>query len=187
MINQILLIAYLAAIVLSAYRLRPFPGFVISDRNLVYPAVIGIAYTAAYFSAASFLGGGGYGLVAGMPWTVYAIFGAKAFSDAMKRRLASGLGADIFDIYGMTEIGGGTLGMDCREHAGLHVWEDHYLLEVVDPKTKEPLEETETGELVVTALTREALPLIRFRTADLTPSFPASPAAADGLTCASLP
>jgi phenylacetate-CoA ligase len=104
-----------------------------------------------------------------LPNLEIAIFGAEAFSDSMKRRLASGLGADIFDIYGMTETGGvGTLGMDCQEHAGLHVWEDHYLLEVVDPKTKEPLEEGETGELVVTALTREALPLIRFRTADLT-------------------
>jgi sodium/pantothenate symporter len=82
MINQILLIAYMAAIVLLAYRLRQgtFSGFVISDRNLVYPAVIGIAYTAAYFSAASFLGGGGYGLVCGMPWTVYAVFFHVAFA-----------------------------------------------------------------------------------------------------------
>jgi len=104
-----------------------------------------------------------------LPDLEIAIFGAEAFSDSMKRRLASGLGAEIFDIYGMTETGGvGTLGMDCQEHDGLHVWEDHYLLEVVDPKTGESLEEGETGELVVTALTREALPLIRFRTADLT-------------------
>jgi phenylacetate-CoA ligase len=104
-----------------------------------------------------------------LPDLEIAIFGAEAFSESMKKKLASGLGAEIFDIYGMTETGGvGTLGMDCQEHDGLHVWEDQYLMEVVDPKTGEPLEEGETGELVVTALTREALPMIRFRTADLT-------------------
>jgi phenylacetate-CoA ligase len=104
-----------------------------------------------------------------LPDLEIAIFGAEAFSDSVKTRLASGLGAEVFDIYGMTETGGvGTLGMDCREHDGLHVWEDHYLLEVVDPETGEQVEDGETGELVVTALTREAMPLIRYRTADLT-------------------
>ena len=82
MINQLLLIAYMAAIVFLAFKLRQgtFSGFVISDRNVVHPAVIGIAYTAAYFSAASFLGGGGYALVAGMPWTVFAVFFHVAFA-----------------------------------------------------------------------------------------------------------
>jgi len=60
------------------------------------------------------------------------------------------------------------LGMDCEAHDGLHVWEDHYIVEIVDPKTGETVDDGETGELVVTALTREALPVIRFRTADLT-------------------
>ena len=97
------------------------------------------------------------------------IFGAEVFSDSMKRKIESGLGIEAFDIYGMTESGGvGTLGMDCEAHDGLHVWEDHYIVEVVDPKTGEPVDDGETGELVVTALTREALPVIRFRTADLT-------------------
>jgi phenylacetate-CoA ligase len=97
------------------------------------------------------------------------IFGAEAFSESMKKRISEGLGIEVFDIYGMTETGGvGTLGQDCPAHDGLHVWEDQYLLEVVDPITGEAVADGETGELVVTALTREALPVIRFRTADLT-------------------
>jgi len=97
------------------------------------------------------------------------IFGAEAFSESMKQKISSGLGLEAFDIYGMTETGGvGTLGMDCSAHDGLHVWEDHYLLEVVDPRTGEAVDDGEEGELVVTALTREALPVIRFCTADLT-------------------
>ncbi|MBN1324388.1 MAG: sodium:solute symporter family protein [Methanotrichaceae archaeon] len=76
MINQVLLVAYVLAIIVLSLRLRQgtLSGFVISDRNIMYPAVIGIAFTAAYFSAASFLGGGGYGLVCGLPWTIWAVF-----------------------------------------------------------------------------------------------------------------
>lgn len=82
MINQILLVAYVAVIVLLSWKLRQgtFSGFVLSDRNIAFPAVIGIAYTAAYFSAASFLGGGGYGLTAGMPWVVFCAFFHVAFA-----------------------------------------------------------------------------------------------------------
>ncbi len=82
MINQLLLIAYVAVIVILSLKLRQgtFSGFVLSDRNIAYPAVIGIAFTAAYFSAASFLGGGGYGLVAGMPWVVFCAFLHVAFA-----------------------------------------------------------------------------------------------------------
>ena len=97
------------------------------------------------------------------------IFGAEAFSDSMKKKISSGLGIEAFDIYGMTESGGvGTLGMDCPAHGGIHVWEDHYIVEIIDPKTGEQVDDGEPGELVFTALTREALPMIRFRTADLT-------------------
>lgn len=97
------------------------------------------------------------------------IFGAEPFSEAMKTKLAEGLGVDVFDIYGATETGGvGTLGMDCPAHNGIHVWEDHYIVEVVDPATGEPIENGAEGELVATALTREALPAIRFRTGDIT-------------------
>ena len=97
------------------------------------------------------------------------IFGAEIFSEAMKQKIAKGLDIEVFDIYGMTETGGvGTLGQDCPAHAGLHVWEDHYLLEVLDPRTHQPVPDGEVGELVVTALTRRALPVIRFKTGDLT-------------------
>ncbi len=97
------------------------------------------------------------------------IFGAEAFSESMKKKISEGLNIDVFDIYGMTESGGvGTLGMDCPAHDGLHVWEDQYIIEIVDPKTGEPVSDGEEGELVFTSLTREALPMIRFRTADLT-------------------
>ena len=97
------------------------------------------------------------------------IFGAEVFSESMKKKISEGLNIDVFDIYGMTESGGvGTLGMDCTAHDGLHVWEDQYIIEIIDPKTGEPVDDGEEGELVFTSLTREALPMIRFRTADLT-------------------
>jgi len=97
------------------------------------------------------------------------IFGAEAFSEAMKAKMAEALGIEAFDIYGMTDTGGvGTLGQDCRDHSGIHVWEDHYIVETIDPQTGRPVADGEFGELVVTCLTREALPVIRFRTGDLT-------------------
>jgi phenylacetate-CoA ligase len=96
------------------------------------------------------------------------IFGAEAFSDGMKQKLRSGLGIDVYDIYGMTETGGvGTLGMDCPVHDGIHVWEDHYIIEVVDPATGKSVPDGTHGELIITSLTREALPVIRFKTGDL--------------------
>lgn len=96
------------------------------------------------------------------------IFGAETFSAAMKKHVEDGLGIEAFDIYGMTETGGiGTLGMDCRAHAGIHPWEDQYIIEIIDPATGRVLPDGETGEIVVTSLTREALPVIRFRTGDL--------------------
>ena len=76
---------------------------------------------------------------------------------------------EVFDIYGMTETGGvGTLGMDCKAHDGIHVWEDHYIVEIINPDTGEQLPDGKTGELVITALSRQAMPLLRFRTGDLT-------------------
>ncbi|WP_176013696.1 phenylacetate--CoA ligase family protein [Victivallis sp. Marseille-Q1083] len=104
-----------------------------------------------------------------LPTLEIGIFGAETFTPAMKQRLSSHLGIEVFDIYGMTETGGiGTLGMDCPAHCGIHVWEDHYILEVINPATGRPVPDGELGELVITSLTREALPVIRFRTGDLT-------------------
>jgi phenylacetate-CoA ligase len=97
------------------------------------------------------------------------IFGAETFSDSLKKKFVEGLGIEVFDIYGMTETGGvGTLGMDCPAHNGTHVWEDHYYVEVLDGITHKPVPDGQLGELTVTSLTREALPIVRFRTGDLT-------------------
>ena len=97
------------------------------------------------------------------------IFGAESLTDNMAKTVGEAMGIEVFNIYGMTETGGvGTLGCDCADHSGIHVWEDQYYLEVVDPVTKQPLPDGTVGELVVTSLTREALPVIRFKTGDLT-------------------
>ncbi len=104
-----------------------------------------------------------------LPQLKIGVFGAESFSESMKRRIESRLGIQAFDIYGMTETGGiGTLGMDCEAHRGIHVWEDHYIVEVIDPMTGNVVPDGQEGELVVTSLTRQALPVIRFRTGDLT-------------------
>jgi len=97
------------------------------------------------------------------------IFGAEVFSESLRKKIEQGLGIEAFDIYGMTETGGvGTLGMNCAAHAGIHVWEDHYIVEVLDRESGAPAADGELGELVVTALTRQALPVLRFKTGDLT-------------------
>jgi phenylacetate-CoA ligase len=104
-----------------------------------------------------------------LPKLEIGIFGAEIFSDSLKQKISKGLGIEVFDIYGMTETGGvGTLGMDCKAHNGIHVWEDHYIVEILDPDSEEPVADGQQGELVITSLTREALPVIRFRTGDLT-------------------
>jgi len=96
------------------------------------------------------------------------IFGAEVWSDEMRRYVEKEMGIETFDIIGMTETGGVGLGIDCKAHSGIHVWEDHYIVEIVDPETGEVLPDGEEGELVVTTLTREGLPLIRYRTRDIT-------------------
>ena len=97
------------------------------------------------------------------------IFGAESFSDEMRKRVETRLGITAFDIYGMTETGGvGTTGMDCAARCGIHVWEDQYLTEIVDPVTGAILPDGAIGEVIFTSLTREAIPVIRYRTRDLT-------------------
>lgn len=96
------------------------------------------------------------------------ILGAEIWSDEMRRRIEARMGIETYDIIGMTETGGVGMGLDCAEHAGIHVWEDHYLIEVVQWETGEPAPDGEWGEMVVTTLTREGLPLVRFRTRDIT-------------------
>ena len=72
------------------------------------------------------------------------------------------------DIYGLSEIMGPGVAADCSYHVGLHIWEDYFLPEIINPKTLEPVAEGESGELIITTLTKEALPLLRYRTKDLT-------------------
>ena len=96
------------------------------------------------------------------------IFGSETFSDETRRRIEKRLHIECFDIYGMTETGGiGTTGQDCRAHAGLHVWEDQYITEIIDPTTGKVVPDGEYGEVVFTSLTREAMPIIRYRTHDI--------------------
>lgn len=103
-----------------------------------------------------------------LPDLKFGMFGAETFSESMRERITNALGIDVFDIYGMTETGGiGTLGMDCPAHCGIHVWEDQYITEIVDHETGKVLPDGEYGEVVVTSLTREAIPVIRFKTGDL--------------------
>lgn len=96
--------------------------------------------------------------------------GSEISTSELKQRLSEIWGADVYDAYGQTETyGGPSVGMDCPIHDGIHVWEDHFIIEIIDPNTGEIIEDPEEkGELVITTLTKDALPLIRYRTRDLT-------------------
>ncbi len=96
------------------------------------------------------------------------LFGAEAWSEELRKRIEELLGLEAFDIYGLSEVIGPGVSVECPEHDGLHIQEDHFLPEIIDPKTGESVEEGETGELVLTTLTREATPVLRFRTGDTT-------------------
>jgi len=97
------------------------------------------------------------------------LFGAEPWSDAMRRDLQGRLGLKAVDIYGLSEIMGPGVACECHVvQSGLHGWEDHFLFEVIDPESKKPMPEGEAGELVITTLTKEALPMLRYRTRDIT-------------------
>lgn len=101
------------------------------------------------------------------------IFGSERSSDAMRKRIKELLGLEhLFDIPGMTELYGPGTGLDCRYHRGIHYWADYYILEILDPGSLKPVPEGETGEMVVTTLRKEAAPLIRYHTGDLTRLIP---------------
>jgi phenylacetate-CoA ligase len=97
------------------------------------------------------------------------VFGAEPWSEALRRELDARLGIRAVDIYGLSEIMGPGVACECREaRAGLHGWEDHFLFEIIDPESGERRGYGETGELVITTLTKEAMPMIRYRTRDIT-------------------
>ena len=97
-----------------------------------------------------------------------AILGSEMWSDELRATIDRALALTSYDIMGMTETGGPGLGIDCPARAGLHVWEDHYYVEIVDPSAGAVLPDGVEGELVVSTLTRQGLPLVRYRTHDLT-------------------
>ena len=97
------------------------------------------------------------------------VIGAEPFTDPMREEIERALGVTAVDVYGLSEIIGPGVSIECEEaQEGLHVWEDHFYPEVVDPQTGEPLPEGEEGELVLTTLTKKALPVLRYRTGDIT-------------------
>lgn len=98
----------------------------------------------------------------------YGLFGAEQWSEAIRQELQEKLKIVSTDNYGLSEVMGPGVAGECLERNGLHINEDHFLVEVIDPETLEPVSEGSTGELVITTLTREAMPVLRFRTRDLT-------------------
>jgi len=100
------------------------------------------------------------------------IIGSERWSEKMRSRIETELGIETFDIYGLTEIYGPGIALDCSFHEGMHYWSDHLLFEIIDPITGEQLPEGTLGELVITTLTKEGAPLIRYRTRDLTRIIP---------------
>jgi len=95
-------------------------------------------------------------------------FGAEPWSEGMRRQIQYGLGLEAFDTYGLTELGGPGVAVECSEHNGLHIFEDHFHAEAIDPESARPVPAGQLGELVLTSLRREASPVIRYRTRDRT-------------------
>ncbi|NLK17559.1 MAG: phenylacetate--CoA ligase [Clostridiales bacterium] len=96
------------------------------------------------------------------------VFGAEPWSEAMRAEIEEKLGISAYDIYGLSEIMGPGVSIECEHKAGGHIWEDHFIAEVIDPDTLEPLDYGKEGELVITTITKEGIPMIRYRTRDIT-------------------
>ena len=96
------------------------------------------------------------------------IFGAEAWSESMRRDIEATMGIKAYDIYGLTELCGPGVSFECEDQHGMHINEDYFIPEIIDPDTGEVLPEGSTGELVFTTLEKEAFPLIRYRTRDIT-------------------
>jgi phenylacetate-CoA ligase len=100
------------------------------------------------------------------------VFGAEPWTEPMRRHIETMSRIEAFDIYGLSEIIGPGVGCECRRHQGLHIFEDHFYPEIVDPATGEPLPDGSEGELVLTTLSKQAMPMVRYRTRDITMILP---------------
>lgn len=100
------------------------------------------------------------------------VIGAEPHTEAQRRKIEESLGVKAYNSFGMSEMSGPGVAFECPEQEGLHIWEDSYIVEIIDPQTLEPVPDGEIGELVLTTLDREAMPLIRYRTRDLTRILP---------------
>jgi phenylacetate-CoA ligase len=101
-----------------------------------------------------------------------AIIGAEPHTEAVRKRVEEIYGIKVYNSYGLSEMNGPGVAFECMEQNGMHIWEDAYVAEILDPETLEPVPDGEIGELVLTTLTREGMPLIRYRTKDLTRFLP---------------
>ena len=97
-----------------------------------------------------------------------AFVGAEPYTEETRRKIEDGLGLRVFNSYGLSEMNGPGVAFECQAQAGMHLWEDHYVMEVIDPESGETLPPGERGELVLTTLVREAMPILRYRTRDIT-------------------
>ncbi len=100
------------------------------------------------------------------------LLGAEPYSEGTRHKVQDALGIDVFNSFGLSEMNGPGVAFECIHKNGMHLWEDHYILEIIDPKTLEPVPAGVKGEMVMTTLTREGMPLIRYRTRDLTSVLP---------------
>lgn len=100
------------------------------------------------------------------------IFGSERWGERQRATIEHKLGIDSYDIYGLTELWGPGTGIECRHKDGIHFWSDHYIVEIVDPETLTSVPDGEPGEIVLTTLTKEAMPLLRYRTRDLSRIIP---------------
>jgi phenylacetate-CoA ligase len=101
-----------------------------------------------------------------------AYLGAEPYSEGVKHKIEEQWGLEAFNSYGLSEMNGPGVAFECVHRKGMHIWEDYYITEIIDPETEEPVPDGEVGELVLTHVNREAMPIIRYRTRDLTRIIP---------------
>ncbi len=97
-----------------------------------------------------------------------AFVGAEPYTEETRRKIEKALGVQVYNSYGLSEMNGPGVAFECEHQHGMHLWEDYFILEIVDPQTGEPLPDGQRGELVLTTLCREAMPILRYRTRDIT-------------------